>query len=70
MTNMAKCAHRSVCMAMGAHQVRVLASGNAQHKNVHSVQTDTETLATLCELADSPDPMQRLHRVPKREPLR
>ena len=32
-------------------------------------QTDAETLATLCELADSPDPMQRLHRVPKREPL-
>ena len=27
MTNMAKCAYRGVCMATGANQVRVLASG-------------------------------------------
>ena len=57
-------------MATGANQVRDVASGIAQHRHVHIIQTDTACLATLNEPAYRPDPMQKLHRVPKREPLR
>ena len=69
MTNMDKCGIRCVSKATGANQIRDVASGIAQHRHVHRVQTDTEPLATLCEPAYSPEPMHRLHRVPKREPL-
>ena len=70
MTNMAKCAYRGVCMATGVNQVRVLACWHAEATSADTKQTDAEPLATLSELAYSPDPIQKLHRVPKREQLR
>ena len=35
-----------------------------------TLQTDTACLATQNEPANRPDPMQKLDRAPKREPLR
>ncbi len=55
-------------MNVKALQVRDLARSIAQHMHAPTLQTDTACLATQNPPANRPDPMQKLNRVPKREP--
>ena len=52
----------------GLKQVRDLAHSIAQHRDCPMQPTDTACLATHNAPANRPDPMQKLNRVPKREP--